>query len=172
MTNKTLFWSFFANFCTFCASLRLKRTVFRRLLRKAISMALWVKASLCGKSSLLEQSLPRTPTRLRIISVNPIILSNYFRVLRGEKIREISVNPWLINDLRSTKVYVRKNNLFMQNKANFQKVKLNVTKVLTKDYDKMDTWSIRKNEPKTNPKQTQTNPIPPPPSLADLAGRW
>ena len=64
----------------------------------------------------------------------------------------------------------------MQNKANFQKVKLNVTKVLTKDYDQMDTWSIRKTKPiqsqlkpiqsqsnpiKANkmPKQTQTNPI-------------
>ncbi len=46
----------------------------------------------------------------------------------------------------------------MQNKANFKKVKFNVTEVLTKDYDQMDTWSIRKNEPKrtqTNPKRTQ-----------------
>jgi hypothetical protein len=64
----------------------------------------------------------------------------------------------------------------MQNKANFRKVKLNVNKVLTKDYDRMDTWSIKKtkpiqsqlkpiqsqlkpilcqNKPKTNPKQTQ-----------------
>jgi hypothetical protein len=111
----------------FCASLRLTITVFTR---------------------------PKTST----ISVNPVILSNIFRVLRvlrGEKNREISVNPWLINDLRSTKDYVRKNNLFMQNKAKFRKVKFNVTKVLTKDYDQMDTWSIRKNEPK----RTQTNPI-------------
>ena len=48
--------------------------------------------------------------------------------------------------------------LFMQNKAKFQKVKLNVNKVLTKDYDQMDTWSIRKNEPKTNPNEPKTNP--------------
>ncbi len=64
------------------------------------------------------------------------------------------------------------NNLFMQNKANFQKVKLNVNKVLTKDYDQMDTWSIRKTKPiqsqlkpiqsQLKPKQTQTNPIPKP----------
>jgi hypothetical protein len=54
----------------------------------------------------------------------------------------------------------------MQNEPNFQKVKLNVNKVLTKDYDQMDTWSIRKNEPKTNPirnqyepKRTQLKPI-------------
>ncbi|MGB2809368.1 MAG: hypothetical protein WBC22_16620, partial [Sedimentisphaerales bacterium] len=37
--------------------------------------------------------------------------------------------------------------LFMQNKAKFQKVKLNVNNVLTKDYDRMDTWSIRKTKP-------------------------
>jgi hypothetical protein len=60
---------------------------------------------------------------------------------------KICVNPWLINDLRSTKDYVRKNKLFMQNKAKFQKVKLNVNKVLTKDYDRMDTWSIRITKP-------------------------
>jgi hypothetical protein len=41
----------------------------------------------------------------------------------------------------------------MQNKAKFQKVKLNVTEVLTTDYGQMDTWSIRKNEPKTNPNE-------------------
>ena len=71
----------------------------------------------------------------------------------------------LINDLRSTKDYVRKNNLFMQNKANFQKVKLNVNEVLTKDYVQMDTWSIRKTKPiqsqfkaNTNPIQSQLNP--------------
>ena len=58
--------------------------------------------------------------------------------------------------------------LFMQNKANFRKVKLNVTKVLARVYGQMDTWSIRKNEPKTNPIkanskpiQSQTNPILP-----------
>ncbi len=47
----------------------------------------------------------------------------------------------------------------MQNKANFRKVKLNVTNVLTKDYDQMDTWSIRKNEPNSNPIKAKTNPI-------------
>jgi hypothetical protein len=65
-------------------------------------------------------------------------------------------------EIRSTKDYVRKNNLFMQNKANFQKVKLNVNKVLTRDYEQMDTWSIRKTKPiqsqfKAN--QSQLKPI-------------
>ncbi|MHC4112676.1 MAG: hypothetical protein ACYSUY_16510, partial [Planctomycetota bacterium] len=55
----------------------------------------------------------------------------------------------------STKEQVRKNKLFLQNEPKFQKVKLNVTKVLTKDYDQMDTWSIGKNEPKTNPNKAK-----------------
>ena len=60
--------------------------------------------------------------------------------------------------LTSTKDYVRKNILFMQNKANFKKVKLNVTKVLTKDYVQMDTWSIRKTKPiKANSKPIKAN---------------
>jgi ABC-type lipoprotein release transport system permease subunit len=61
------------------------------------------------------------------------------------------------------------NKLFMQNKANFQKVKLNVTEVLTTDYDQMDTWSIGKTKPikanskpikaNSNPIQSQSKPI-------------
>ncbi len=140
MVNKALFWPFFADFCAFCASLRLIRTVFSRLLKKAVSMALWVKASLCVKSSLLEQSLPRTPSRPKTCLPHEIAQRYLFGVISASKnlcnlllkIREISVNPWLIKDLRSTKAYVRKNNLFMQNKANFRKVKLNVNNVLTK----------------------------------------
>jgi hypothetical protein len=71
-------------------------------------------------------------------------------------------NLRLINDLRSTKDYVRKNNLFMQNKANFRKVKLNVNNVLTRNYDQMDTWSIRKTKPiqsQSKPIQSQLKPI-------------
>jgi len=45
--------------------------------------------------------------------------------------------------------------LFMQNKAKFRKVKLNVTKVLTKDYDPMDTWSIRTKQSQTNPNKAK-----------------
>jgi len=47
---------------------------------------------------------------------------------------------------QSTKDYVRKNKLFMQNKAKFQKVKLNVNNVLTTDYDKMDERNILHNK--------------------------
>jgi hypothetical protein len=73
----------------------------------------------------------------------------------------------LINDLRACKpLYISREiftdvmsalqiKLFMQNEPKFRKVKFNVNKVLTRNYVQMDTWSIRKNEPKTNPKQTQ-----------------
>ena len=55
----------------FLRFMKLKLTVFTRLLKKAVSMALCTMASLCGKSSLLEQSLSRTPSRQKtsIISV-------------------------------------------------------------------------------------------------------
>jgi hypothetical protein len=43
----------------------------------------------------------------------------------------------------------------MQNKANFKKVKLNVTALLTNKYVQLDTWSIRK----TKPIQSQLKPI-------------
>jgi len=46
--------------------------------------------------------------------------------------------------------------LFMQNKAKFKKVKFNVTKVLTRDYDKMDTWSIGKKQSQTNPNKAKS----------------
>jgi len=156
--NKTLFWSFYVSFCTFYASLRLIRTIFTRLLNKAVSMALWTKATLCVKSSLLAQSLPRTPTRPKTsaISASKNLCNLLLKIcaICGKNQRNLR----LINDLRSTKDYVRKNKLFMQNEPKFRKVKLNVTKVLTTDYDQMDTWSIRKNEPKTNPNEPKTNP--------------
>jgi hypothetical protein len=48
---------------------------------------------------------------------------------------------------------------FCTNKPNFRKSQVNVSKVLRKDYDKMDTWSIGKNKPNSNPIQSQSNPI-------------
>gem|GEM_PF-2573811 len=48
---------------------------------------------------------------------------------------------------------------FMQNKPNFQKAQMNVSRVSTRDYEKKDTWWSRKNKPNSNPIQTQSNPI-------------
>ncbi len=170
--------SFTLFLCAFCAFLWLTRTVFSQLLKKAVSMALRSKASLCVKSSLLEQSLPRTPSRPKtsMISVNPVILSNFSSCPNAfvAKTPRNQRNPRLINDLRACKaLYICRDsstdiesplqiNLFMQNKANFQKVKLNVNKVLTKDYEQIDTWSIGKTKPiqsqfKAN--QSQSKPI-------------
>ncbi|MGB2809672.1 MAG: hypothetical protein WBC22_18160 [Sedimentisphaerales bacterium] len=129
--------------------------------------------------SLLEQSLPRTPSRPKTCLPHEIaqrylfgvisVAKNLFTPLETCFCFLMGCNPRLINDLRSTKDYVRKNNLFMQNIANFQKVKLNVNEVLTKDYEQLDTWSIGKSKPiqsqskpiKANimPKQSQSKPI-------------
>ncbi len=105
--------------------------------------------------------------------IQPIQLYG-FVVVAGLLMAINPCNPWLTNDLRAynalynckeTFTDVMKTlqiKLFMQNKANFQKVKLNVNNVLTKDYDQMDTWSIRKTKPiqsQSKPIQTQLKPI-------------
>ncbi len=48
------------------------------------------------------------------------------------------------------------NKLFLQNKAKFKKVKLNVNKVLTMGYDQMDTWSIGTKQSQTNPNKAKS----------------
>ena len=71
-------------------------------------------------------------------------------------------NPRLTNDLRLRKITYEIINLFLQNKANFPKSQVNVTKVLTKDYDRMDTWSSRKKKPiqsQSKPIKANSNPI-------------
>ena len=178
--------------------------LFSRLLNKAILMALWTKAGLCGKSSLLEQSLSRTPSRPKtsVISVaknlfnrrNPMNWSlsavalakaDAFLWLKNPPAPAIlrqgsnQRNPRLMNYLRAYKapfsppysllltpysLFLRAFgpftsvekplqifSLIMQNEPNFRKSQMNVNKVLTKDYEKMDTWWSGKNEPKTNP---------------------
>ncbi len=57
------------------------------------------------------------------------------------------------NDLRSTKDYVRNYILFLQNEPKFRKSQMNVTSLITADYE-IETLSGRgKNEPKTNPNE-------------------
>ena len=107
-------------------------------------------------SSLILNHLPKAPSRpIRSLPTYQVGPCN-------------PCNPWLINDLRlymalynckDTFTDVMKTlqiKLFMQNKANFQKVKLNVNKVLTKDYDQMDTWSIRTKQSQTNPNKAKS----------------
>jgi hypothetical protein len=47
----------------------------------------------------------------------------------------------------------------MQNKANFRKSQMNVNKVLTKDYAKMDTWWGGKNKANSKPIKANSKPI-------------
>ena len=126
------------NKAPFCTSLRLIRAVLGQLLKKAISMALWTKVITCDKAGFK---------------------SRFCQVHQAGKIGVNQLNlcpryPRLINDLRSTKAYVRKNKLFLQNEPNFRKSQVNVSDVLIRKYVQMDTWSIRKNEPK----RTQNEP--------------
>ncbi len=169
MTNKTLFWSFYVSFCTFHASLRLKRTVFTRLLKNANNHSSLILNHLYGLHSFAFyilifafsfQSLTPNPQSL---TPDPwplppnVIVHKY---LRAEK---------LLYNCREHSTTIEsslQNNLFMQNKANFQKVKSNVNKVLTRDYVQMDTWSIRKTKPiqsqfkaNSKPIQSQLKPI-------------
>jgi len=79
---------------------------------------------------------------------NELRTKNYWQLATGDR------------QLYSTNVECSlQNHLFLQNEPNFRKSQMNVSKVLTRNYDKMDTWSIRKNEPKTNPNEPNSNPI-------------
>ncbi len=68
-------------------------------------------------------------------------------------------NLRLINDLRLRKITYEKIKLFLQNEPKFRKSQVDVTALLTREYVQMDTWSIRKNEPKQSQNEPNTNPI-------------
>ena len=50
-------------------------------------------------------------------------------------------------------------NKIMPNEPNLQNDQMNVTSFDKMKYEKKDTWPMWENEPKTNPKRTQSNPI-------------
>ncbi|MHC4543770.1 MAG: hypothetical protein ACYSYL_04475 [Planctomycetota bacterium] len=148
----------------FCAFLWLKRTVFSWLLKKAILMALWTKASLCVKSSLLEQSLPRTPSRqIRSLPAYQVSLWSLPTYKVGPRNLR---NPWLIKDLRLFKVLYNCRETFTDvmsalqigpirtNKPNFRKSQMNVSDFITRGYEKRTLGQLGK----TNPIQTQYKP--------------
>ena len=101
-------------------------------------MALWTKAKTCDKAGFE---------------------SRLCQVQQSGKIGVNQRNLRLINDLRLRKITYEKINLFLQNEPNFRKSQVNVNALLTREYVQMDTWSIRKNEPKKNPNKAKTNPI-------------
>jgi hypothetical protein len=65
---------------------------------------------------------------------------------------QLQINHLPINHFTSE---LRKINLFMQNKPNLLKSQMNANKVLTRNYENVHLADT----PKTNPKQTQSNPI-------------
>ncbi len=121
--------------------------------------------------SLQIRSLPNYQVSFWYLPTYQVSPRNLFTPLETCFLFLMGCNPRLIKDLRANKtLYICRDKitdvmsalqikLFMQNEPKFRKVKFNVNKVLTRDYVQLDTWSIRKNEPKTNPKRTQTNPI-------------
>jgi hypothetical protein len=118
----------------------------------------WYRESRCQVRTGWQKQNPfnlRNPRLMNYLCANKALFWSYFVAFCAFLWLKIH----LIYAIRSTKVYVRKNKLYMENKANFPKVKLNVNNVLTKDYDKMDTWLAGKNKPNTNPIQSQSNPI-------------
>ena len=82
---------------------------------------------------------------------------NYCKLLATGNWKPATVLSPSIRDtqyvIRSTKDYVRNYKQNMQNKPNFRKSQMNVNKVLTRDYEILDTWWSGKNEPKTNPNE-------------------
>ncbi len=47
----------------------------------------------------------------------------------------------------------------MQNEPNFTDVRMNVNKVLTKEYENKTNWTLGENEPKTNPIKANRRPL-------------
>jgi hypothetical protein len=77
------------------------------------------------------------------------IVSNF--VLRISYFASLGISTLVVSALQI--------HLFLQNEPNFPKSQMNVSNLLTADYDKMDTWSSGKNEPKTNPNEPNSKPI-------------
>jgi len=59
----------------------------------------------------------------------------------------------------------------MKNKANFRKAQMNLNFYSQKDYENKSNWTLGENNAKTNPIQTQTNPISSSPITVREAGR-
>ena len=145
----------------FCASLRLIRAVLGRLLNKAISMALWTKVITCDKAGFKSRFCQvhkagkigvnqRNPRLINDLQLPPPVRRRYLCAYKA---------LYICRDKITDVVSALQIQLFMQNEPNFRKSQVNVTDLLIRNYEQMDTWSIRKNEPKTNPNEPKTNPI-------------
>jgi hypothetical protein len=57
-----------------------------------------------------------------------------------------------------TKDYDKMDTWSIQNEPKFKKAKMNVTSYITKGYENKSNWAICKNEPKTNPNKPNFRP--------------
>ena len=72
------------------------------------------------------------------------------------------MNKWTLGQLGKNKpkqsqtkpIQTQSKPIQSQNKPNFKKAEMNVTSIITKDYENMSNWAIYENEPK----QTQFLP--------------
>jgi hypothetical protein len=111
------------------------------------------------QSLLYKQILPRTPSRqIRSLPTYHVGPRKLFTPLETCLLFLMGCNLLSINDLRLRKITYEIINLFLQNEPNFRKSQMNVSDLLTRECEQMDTWSSGKNEPKTNPNEPKTNP--------------
>ncbi len=136
MTNKAPFY----------ASLRLIRTVFRWLLKTVVCFPphvrrRYLRAYKAPESHVKQQKSIILHHKCQVFKHFGVLMTNKAPKKHVFSRLQIKVRPKGLHSfafsltsygLNSTEDNVRKNNLFMQNKANFRKVKLNVNKVLTR----------------------------------------
>jgi hypothetical protein len=105
-----------------------------------------------------------TNNHLSIIN-NPLEMANN-EFIRDKAERSIK-NSAGLNKLKTKDLKLKTNwsklstnyNLFMQNKANFKKVKFYVNKEMTRTYEQKDTWSNRTKQSQTKPNKANSKPI-------------
>ena len=108
--------------------------------------------------SLPDNSLPDMmiqPTKL----CGYVVPAGLFMAIEAQFIANRS-NAQKSTSIRSLSMSLGKPaDCFMQNEPNFRKSQMNITKVLTTDYENKTLSEPGKNEPKTNPNEPKTNPI-------------
>ena len=148
--NKSIVFEHFGaqmtNKAPFCVFLFLTTTVLSQLLKKAVLMALWTMAGVCDKVHFTSKSCRE---------LSAVALAKAEHKAGKVKIGVNRRNTRLINDLRLRKITYEKIKLFMQNEPNFRKSQVNVSDLLTREYVKMDTWSIRKKQSQNDPNFSQ-----------------
>jgi hypothetical protein len=102
--------------------------------------------------------LPMAPVKpFNRQTVNLRVLGNY-----ENRLSSLICQPIMTYELPTTNYQLNTSDerrIFMQNEPNFPKSQMNVTKALTKEYEKKTLGEHGKNEPKTNPIKANSKPI-------------